>query len=436
VSRRLAGALLCFYVPLRLYLATLPGYVPDMAQYKRWATGVAAGGLGSAYETTGVDYPPLFLYVLWPIGKLYALVGPRDAAGALEDSTLWTALVKMPHLVFDLLLAGLLAAWVGRAGLWGPTRAGPGWGRLAALLYLWNPAVLWGSAYWGQPDGVHSALALAALACLTAGRLFGAGVLLAAAGMMKPLAAPLLPLLVAAAAFRGGARGVILVALGGFGAALLVLSPFIATGRGPAVLHRLLADLNAMPFRSINAHNLWWLVGPWRSALGMPQAVGLGLFAAVDALLLWHARRWLAAAGGSPAARGVGIILLAAAAVACFFLFVTGMHENHLFLAIPLLVAVAGRRPGLAWMACGCSLAVLLNMLLHDLHVLNDLPGFLGWPSPMRGPARRPYTWLQLVGGYFDTALVATLAIATCVAAWRETRVASPPTMDERPTRT
>lgn len=426
VSRGLFRTLLLVYVPLRLYLATLPGYAPDVAQYKRWAAGVVAGGLSSAYETTGVDYPPLFLYLLWPLAKIYAVVGPRDAAGGLQDSMLWTGLIKTPHLVFDVGLAALLCGLVGTAGLWGPARADPGWGRLAALLYLWNPAVLFGSAYWGQPDGIHSVLALAALACLGADRMLGAGVLLAAAGMMKPLAAPLVPLLAAVAALRRGVRGLTVVGLGALGMVLATLLPFLVSGRGLAVMRQLVVDLNAMPFTSVNAHNVWWIVGPWQPATGVLQAIGFGLFVTVDGLLLWRSRRWLAA-GHDVAAQCAGIMLLGAAAVACFFLLSTSMHENHLFLAIPLLLAVAGRRRALGWLALGCSLAVFLNMFLHDPHLPTRLPGVLGWRSPVRDPAlHRPYTWLQLVGSYVDTVLVATVAGGTYLAAWRGAREQSP----------
>ena len=42
------------------------------------------------------------------------------------------------------------------------------------------------------------------------------------------------------------------------------------------------------------------------------------------------------------------------------------MHENHMYMGVPLLVAVAGRSPRLALLAAGCSIAVFLNATLHD----------------------------------------------------------------------
>src|SRR5450830_1302298 len=101
VPRTAFLVLLVLYLLLRLYMATLPGYVSDVAEYKAWALGTAAAGLSNAYMATSVDYPPLFLYILYIIGKVYLLVDP-----AARESSLLTLLIKLPHLVFDLAIAG------------------------------------------------------------------------------------------------------------------------------------------------------------------------------------------------------------------------------------------------------------------------------------------------------------------------------------------
>src|SRR4029077_3039674 len=117
---------------------------------------------------------------------------------------------------------------------------------------------------------------------------------------------------------------------------------FLLRGRGGAVVRRLGTDLGAMPFTSVNAHNLWWLLGRWRPAqpplLGAitRQALGFGLFVVLDGLLLWHVRRRLAD-DTDRAAHRAGIMVLGAAAATTFFFVATHMHENHMFLAVPLL---------------------------------------------------------------------------------------------------
>jgi len=419
------GAVLA-YVVLRIYLATLPGYVVDVTQYKEWAFWTARNGLSTAYDSASVDYPPLFLYPMHAVGTIYLAVTSQPVPGKVIDSTLFTFLVKSPHIVFDLALGALLYWAVSRGRTWGSELGGAGWGRLAALLYWWNPAVLWGSGYWGQPDGAHSALLMAALLALAADRTARSGALLSAAGLMKPLAAPLVPVLAWTAALRKGIRGLALMAGGGILAAAVVFAPFIVTGRLLEVLRRVFVDVEAMAFTSVNAHNLWWILGPWRDADAAvvgpvtPKGIGLVLFGTAYAVLLWRTRgRLRAAPGGSPVLRAE-LLVIAAAVTSSFFLLSTHMHENHLFMTVPLLLAVAGRSPRLAWLALGCSAAVFFNQVLHDVDLPYRMPSFLGALSPVIDRhLDRPYTWLQFVGSFFNTLLVAWVAAGTWWVAWR-----------------
>jgi hypothetical protein len=152
------------------------------------------------------------------------------------------------------------------------------------------------------------------------------------------------------------------------------------------VLRRVLLDLDAMPYTSVNAHNIWGLVGGWARAdaplLGPLSATGLGLlsFGALLLALLWLARR-LARAGGIDAQQAA---VLAAAVGFGFFMLSTHMHENHLFVALPLLAAALPL--GGAWrrLFVGVTLAVLLNLALHD----PLLPGL--WPFTLGGESGVP----------------------------------------------
>ncbi len=419
------GLLLALNVALRLVLATLPGYVADVEQYKAWALGTALAGLPAAYDAMPVDYPPLLLYPLYVVGELFLLLEPDAGAAAVRESGLLTFLVKLPHVLFDLGVAALLYVLVARGGLWGASRRGAGWGGLAALLYLWNPVVLWDSGYWGQPDGLHSLLALGALAALGTGRSGLSGAALALAALAKPLAAPLVPLVALASLLRGGVRGAARWAAAALAAAAVAFLPFIVTGRLPAVVRRVWIDIDTMPLTSANAHNLWWLLLPWREAnaawLGplAPRTIALALFGAAYVLLLWRIRERLGRTADGAAA--TALLLSAGAAVsASFFFLSTHLHENHLFLALVLVLPLAGRDRRFGWLALGFSVAALLNMLLHDLDLPYRLPGILGAPSPELDPYLKvPYTWAQRVGTRLNALLVAGLTLVAYAAAWR-----------------
>ena len=96
-------------------------------------------------------------------------------------------------------------------------------------------------------------------------------------------------------------------------------------------------------------------------------------------------------------------------------------------LAFALLLAVAGRSAHLAWLAAGCSLAIVANEVLHDPTIPFGLPFGLSAPSPVENPAAGflglasgSYTWLQLIGGTLNSVLVGVVAAGSAALAWRQ----------------
>ncbi|MBD3337348.1 MAG: hypothetical protein GF355_17685, partial [Candidatus Eisenbacteria bacterium] len=175
MSRGIFRMILVLYLIVRWILGTDPGYVYDTQAYKRWAIGAARHGLPAVYDEVDFDYPPLHAYILYPLGKLYLSLAPEAPPGMIPDSGVLTLMIKTPPFLFDLLLAFLLYRLVTRRKLWGARRAGPSSGRWAALLYLWNPVVLFDSGYWGQVDSIHSALIVASLMALGGTAMAGSG---------------------------------------------------------------------------------------------------------------------------------------------------------------------------------------------------------------------------------------------------------------------
>lgn len=463
VSRDTFLGLVAFNILVRLYLASLPGYVDDVEMYRDWALGSALWGIPSIYEKSNIDYPPVLTYVLNPAGHLYLWEHPEirpdhvrmtrygeyfievkrglsyrswsnrpvmppipdSSAQPMPSSRYFNFLVKSPLIVFDLLLAALLYALVSR-GSWGEGRREVGWCRLASLLYLWQPSVLFVIGYWGQVDSIHSLFAVAALALLGSRYMFGSGALLTLAGLAKPLAAPLVPLLALAAGLRGRGRGFAMAGLGGISAAILVLMPFIVTGRGPDVLLKFISDLDAMPYASVNAHNSWWLLGGWRDATEAwigplsRKMVGFALFVAFYAALLVRSRHWLRRGEEKVADFQARLLVLGAAVTAGFFFLSTHMHENHMFMALPMLLAVAGRNRHLAYLALGAGAVGFLNAVVHDPDLPFMLPGFLGKPVELSLTlAGRPFTPVQLIASYANSVATALVVFGICRAAWK-----------------
>src|SRR6185437_15129271 len=108
--------------------------------------------------------------------------------------------VKLPAIVADLGIGVLVYALVRRFAATGIALG-------AAALYLFNPAVIFNSAVWGQVDSVAAGLALFALYALLKsddgaregvnGWIVAGWLLMAYSLLIKPQAAVLLPLMVA-----------------------------------------------------------------------------------------------------------------------------------------------------------------------------------------------------------------------------------------------
>lgn len=474
VSRRAFHISLALYLLVRIYLGIQPGYLWDTEGYnKGWALNAALYGISQTYVKTNYQYPPLYLYLVQPVGKLYLALYPelKDAeiarlpwdelvfrmpggktyrsmwmlwgnfpgrtfeAEPLPNYPLFSFLIKAPSLLFDLVLAALLYQLVAIRKTWGSARAGPGWGRLAAMAYLWNPVVLWYSAYAGTTDPPHCALMLGSVSLLGAGRLAGSAVFLSAAGMMKPLAAPFVPFLALVAAAQQGVRGLLVSGSAGLMTAALICAPFFLAGNALDTLNSVLRDIDVAPFTSVNAHNLWWFFGSWKDAniaivAGVtPKILGIALFVIAHAALLLKNWSWLSGKGDDAANYTARLALLGAAITASFFYFSTHMHENHLYMTLPLLLAVAGRSSVLTRVTIALSAVCVIGGVLHD----NDAPYFfpiLNAVSPVVNPQYPPipgvpfvpYTWLQLIGSYANAVVVTGTVAVILLLAWRMPR--------------
>jgi Glycosyltransferase family 87 len=410
---------------IQVAIATLPDTRGDLRQYRLWTRALVQEGLAAAYWPPkssrfrhAIDYPPLIPYLFWGVGYGLHAVSP-DALK--RNQRLLDFLIRVPLCTAGLLLALLVYSET--------RRVAPGAANLALGLIALNPAIIFDTVYWGQADAPYALLVAAGLVALVRGRPEWSWVAIAAAALAKPLAYPFAPLVVLETlkrfgplrALRCGAATVLLVSL--------VLLPFVWAGRLPDAVGALFAQIEAMPYVSVNAHNLWWLVGqgtPWTNASARPlgliswKALALLLFGAFYIATLM--RLWR-----SSDARG--LYVAAASTAFGFFVLSTHMHENHLFCVLPLLALVGVQSRPVKIVLLVLTGTLLANMLLHDPFLSHLARPFVPGPQlllpprlvPLQGLAHRftalGYPW------FFDEArgetsllgLLATLANAQVV---------------------
>ena len=422
-------------VAFRLALAYVvfpsQGFASDLEQFRSWSVSLAQSGPGSFYHnTTGANYPPGYMYVLWALGDVGGPIGSLLGISAASGTLL---LLKLPAIAADAAIAVLLyhvaTSWFGgRAGL------------VAAALYLFVPVTWYDSALWGQVDAVGSLLMLAALVALVDGWSEPATVLAVLSVLVKPQDAVCLvvvvPVLVRRHLLRvgtgpqpdlGARMAAVNSRLGGLlrdqgpirlgtslalgalaGIALLV--PFDIESLAPASLSNLpvigqVAGLISLfgsaagqfDVLSANAFNGWALVGPdplssiagsggtWTSdsltvIAGITAVqLGAGLLVLVGLLVV----------GGLLLREGRLPIFLAFAVTAfAFYAVPTRVHERYLFAFFPVgALLSAGFLGGwLVYLVTGALNAVNLHAVLGSPNAIGGFPaGSGGFGGGLRG---------------------------------------------------
>jgi predicted membrane-bound dolichyl-phosphate-mannose-protein mannosyltransferase len=370
---------------IRLLFVGAEGFKNDVSTFEAWALTLSEHPLREFYAKAGfADYPPGYFFVLALIGHAYKTFVHSDPTYAVLK-----AMVKLPGILMDLVDGALLFAIVRRC-------APLSWAFAAAAFFVFNPAGIFISAYWGQVDSVAAGFVLGALLLVLRssaleGRrsvfvLAAAWMLLACSILIKPPAVVIAPLLIAFALVGPDARtrttrlaGTALGICGGLVLAYLAACAFHA-GWNPLeqfvwLYGRYKYASGVYAYNSVNAFDLYALRQPfWQSdsqvipnipigsfVFGMPQyAWGVGLLAVACLLLL---SRYVQ--------RRDNVALLEAAFLSslAYFILSTRMHERYVydaFMLVPALMFV-GRR--YVWAALILTVTLLGN-LGYSLHYL------------------------------------------------------------------
>lgn len=346
------------------------GFKSDLNTYTSWALTLAEHGPGGFYANAGFsDYPPGYLYLLWPIGLLSKLLAPGDPASVAMG------LIKLPPILIDLAVGALLYFLV--SGWARPGRRAEGLGLAAAALYVFNPVTWYDSALWGQTDAIGALVLLLGVAALIRGNSEGAAGLAVLAGLVKPqyglVLAPLVIVILLKRHLTGTnprnepwgpqrlrawlarEQGPVRIGtsfLTGVVAFFIVALPF---GMGPYEYLALVASTAGQyKYLTVNAYNAWALIGVGKT----PSLASSGLWSDDTAKLLGPLSGF--AIGTAllivgfliGIARGLwrddrrSILVLAVFLSAAFFILPTRVHERYLFPVFAFLpiLAVGNRR--------------------------------------------------------------------------------------------
>lgn len=319
----------------------------------RWIRAIQSNGLATIYAGTGVNYPPVSLYLLTVAGWLESHFPQVLRA----DDRALIGLIKLPAVAADVLTA-LLIARAARGQT--PFRR-----TLVFAAYAFNPAIWYVAAYWTQLDALYTLALVWSLVLLLRHEVVAAWLAWTIAIAVKLQSIAFAPLLLVASLRRSFipavSRGVLVSLI----AAAVILAPFVAAEQ---IENLVRACTTLAPRVDESAFNFWYLVrlgdvhmvSSSLHPLGLPTSykeIGIALFgtwAALICALVWRNR-------------GTSLALAAALLSLAVYLFLTEAHERFLFPALGFLLLAAADRAGSSrrlWYAYALlSLTFLFNLI-------------------------------------------------------------------------
>ncbi len=415
---------------VRLWTMRWPPFPIDMGDWIAWGERVLAVGPGNFYsETIFADYAPGYVYVMWLTAAIKNGLLPAAGIGTYHF------LYRLTPMLIDLATGALIYNVLAReetapdqaivqSGT--PPRTAAPLALLAAACHVFNPAIIFNSAVWGQIDATFTFGMLLAVVLLARGRAEWAVVSYVVAFMIKPQAISLAPLIGLVLLLRFPPRRWLLAAAAGLALAYVIAAPFLGLNAFWGLYRQLQKSVETYPYTSLFTYNLWALYGMWEDDR-VPFRLGLSVRSTGTLLYL------------------VGIVCGVALLVrqlrrtrhdlqtyilfATYFTFLpvmvlTRMHERYLYPVLPFLLMVVfvhairrsrvvGQR-GVSWCVLGTPFGAYgVLSVLHTLNLYHVYTYYLNY-----GPGvPRSNTLFYFIDDYAKLWSIVTLLIFAGVGA-------------------
>lgn len=313
-----------------------PGHEVDRNCFASWAGKLASGGFHDFYHSGGFsDYPPVYLYILWIIGKI------KELFNLSAHSVLFGLLLKTPAILADLACGIMIYRLAYRHMKVHRTAM------VLTAMYLFNPVVILNASMWGQVDSILALLMLFLCYALTERKMLFAYIVFGIGILFKPQMLFLAPVMLAGFidrvffhrfTFKKLGREliqIILVAVSG----LILCMPF----QIKEVVSQYVDTIASYPYTSINAFNFWGIFGKcWVKQDQTFLFLEYETWGMIFVTLIIAATLYLFISFRKEHCR---FFQAAVFAVAGIFLFSVRMHDRYLFPVLLLLLAAFIYKP-------------------------------------------------------------------------------------------
>lgn len=322
----------------------MEGHPFDINIFKSWAT-AAANNLFQVYSNArSIDYPPLYIYILFIIGKIASLP---------TMSPYFTLLLKLPSIVADIATSYLIYK-LARKYLALEISI------ILSSFYIFNPAVFINSTFWGQVDSFFTFIVISAVFMLSEKKIGFASALFTAAVMMKPQGIIFLPVLFFELVREKSLSSFLKAIVFALSTAVIIILPFSLHNDVLWIFKLFSNTVSEYPYASVNAFNFYSLIGKNYISDGSVlflfsyHSWGMAFIVMITALA------WFIYIKGNSRAFAFAVALLQIAGV---FIFSTRMHERYLFpaaaLSILAFIYLGDRR--LLFLSAGFSFTIFVN---------------------------------------------------------------------------
>lgn len=357
--------ILTFAFLLRLGLAFFGTYWRDMNAWIGWSNRLLDVGFAKFYQAW-CDYLPGYLYVLFLLGKVKIFL--QTLKFNIPDQLLF----KTPSMLADVATGYLIYKLVEKL-------KNKKLALLTSLLYLFNPAIIANSTWWGQADSFFSLFLVLGFWFLVKKKWVFTSLALSFAALVKPQGAIVLPFVIFFILKAFGFKKTLSFLISFLGLYFLVFIPF--AGQQNIFLfikQRFEITFNQYPYTSLNAFNFWSLIGfTWQNDKFF-KWFGFLIFGLLNfAFFAFLFKKW------SKSFKNNLINLLKIFTLVFFsaFLFLTRVHERHLFPIFPFLATLAAFYHDLWLIYFISSIIYLLNLRFAFVWLTQDFRSIFSQPA-------------------------------------------------------
>lgn len=314
---------------LRIFLMSFPGFRIDINGWEGWAVRLTQVGPFNFYSSDFfADYLPFFYIFFWVVSEFFSFFFGASAI----YSDMFVLYFKLINNLFDLGTSFTIFLIV--------RKYNKNLSFLAPIFYLLNPGTLFDVSVWGQTDSIPTFLFLSSIYFLNEkSKLLKSGILTVMAFLIKPLNIAVMPFMFIRLILSFPVKKIIATFLFSFLFGFLTILPFFPDNPISGIVKQFLNSTNTYPYTSINAFNFWGIIGFWKPDsmlfLGIPyKLIGIvitGLLFLVIILVFLKLR-----------GKDIKIDYLSYTLSSfIFFMFLTRMHERHIFPVFALLLISA-----------------------------------------------------------------------------------------------